>query len=107
MCGMPRALLLYQDADAILQATARRELLDELATGIATDRLRALKLDYRNHRVVAGGRVPHSGGGNASDMFSLLASYSILNAARSFGHRESGRERWLRMILVSTTASAS
>ncbi len=83
VCGMPRALLLYQDADAILQAATRRELLDELATGIATDRLRALKLDYRNHRVVAGGRVPHSGGGSASDMFSLLASYSILNAARA------------------------
>ena len=63
--------------------TDRHELLDELATGIATDRLRALKLDYRNHRVVAGGRVPHSGGGSASDMFSLLASYSILNAARA------------------------
>ncbi len=83
VCGMPRALLLYQDADAILQAATRRELLDELATGIATDRLHALKLDYRNQRVVAGGRVPHSGGGSVSDMFSLLASYSILNAARA------------------------
>ncbi|MFT3944295.1 MAG: glutamate synthase-related protein [Ancrocorticia sp.] len=81
VCGMPRALLLYQDADAILQAATRRELLDELATGIATDRLRALKLDYRNHRVVAGGRVPR--GGSVSDMFSLLASYAILNAARA------------------------
>ena len=82
VCGMPRALLLYQDADAISQAATRRELVDELATGIAKERLRTLKLDYRNRRVVAGGRIPRPGAGGASDMVSLLASYSILNAAR-------------------------
>ncbi|WOF23702.1 glutamate synthase-related protein [Microbacterium betulae] len=87
-CGMPRALLLYQDADQILAAASRRELLDELATSVATDRLRAFKLDYRDHRMVVGGRAPLAGDQGASDMFALLSSFTILSVAK-----EIARER--------------
>lgn len=81
-CGMPRALLLYQDAGEILAAATRNELLDELAGSIATDKLRAFKLDYRDRRTVLGGRAPALGDRGEDDMFSLLSSYTVLGAAQ-------------------------
>ncbi len=59
--GMPRALLLSQDADEILASATRAELLDELATSVATDKLRAFKVDYRDQRTVLDGRAPALG----------------------------------------------
>ncbi|MEV6378514.1 glutamate synthase-related protein [Streptomyces sp. NPDC051773] len=81
-CGMPRALLLYQDAGEILAAATRNELLDELATSIATDKLRAFKVDYRDRRTVLGGRAPAFGDQGGDDMFSLLSSYTVLGVAQ-------------------------
>ncbi|MGW1321054.1 glutamate synthase-related protein [Streptomyces antibioticus] len=81
-CGMPRALLLSQDAGEILAAATRSELLDELATSIATDKLRAFKVDYRDRRTVLGGRAPAFGDQGSDDMFSLLSSYAVLGAAQ-------------------------
>ncbi|MEU6371672.1 glutamate synthase-related protein [Streptomyces sp. NPDC046909] len=81
-CGMPRALLLYQDAGEILAAATRGQLLDELATSIATDKLRAFKVDYRDRRTVLGGRAPAFGDQGSDDMFSLLSSYTVLGAAQ-------------------------
>ncbi|WP_320777252.1 glutamate synthase-related protein [Streptomyces sp. CRN 30] len=81
-CGMPRALLLYQDATEILAAATRTQLLDELATSIATDKLRAFKVDYRDRRTVLGGRAPALGDQGSDDMFSLLSSYTVLGAAQ-------------------------
>ncbi|GGZ03597.1 glutamate synthase-related protein [Streptomyces poonensis] len=81
-CGMPRALLLYQDATEILAAATRTQLLDELATSIATDKLRAFKVDYRDRRTVLGGRAPALGDQGGDDMFSLLSSYTVLGAAQ-------------------------
>ncbi|MER5493420.1 glutamate synthase-related protein [Streptomyces sp. NPDC002490] len=81
-CGMPRALLLYQDATEILAAATRGELLDELATSIATDKLRAFKVDYRDRRTVLGGRAPALGDRDGDDMFSLLSSYTVLTVAQ-------------------------
>ncbi|OIH94309.1 glutamate synthase-related protein [Curtobacterium sp. MCBA15_001] len=79
--GMPRALLLAQDAEAITAASTRAELLDELATGAATDKLRAFKTDYRDRRTVLDGRAPALGDQGA-DMFSLLSSYTVLGVAQ-------------------------
>ncbi|MCY1696348.1 glutamate synthase-related protein [Curtobacterium sp. SL109] len=79
--GMPRALLLTQDADAILAGSTRNELLDELAVSTATDKLRAFKLDYRDRRTVLGGRAPALGD-QGGDMFSLLSSYTVLGVAQ-------------------------
>ena len=81
-CEMPRSLLLYQDAGEILAAATRNELLDELATSIATDKLRAFKVDYRDHRTVLGGRAPAFGDQGSDDMFSLLSSYTVLGVAQ-------------------------
>ncbi|QFQ98983.1 glutamate synthase large subunit [Streptomyces phaeolivaceus] len=81
-CGMPRALLLYQDAGEILAAATRSELLDELATSVATDKLRAFKVDYRDRRTVLGGRAPAFGDQGSDDMFSLLSSYTVLGVAQ-------------------------
>ncbi|MGW1779346.1 glutamate synthase-related protein [Streptomyces sp. NPDC002143] len=80
--GMPRALLLYQDSTEILAAATRGELLDELATSIATDKLRAFKVDYRDRRTVLDGRAPAFGDQGSDDMFSLLSSYTVLGVAQ-------------------------
>ena len=77
-CGMPRALLLTQDADAILAASTRKQLLDELATSVATEKLRSFKRHYREGRPVLGGRVPQEVSG---EMFGLLSSYTVLAVA--------------------------
>jgi len=79
--GMPRALLLSQDADEILAAATRTELLDELATSVATDKLRAFKTDYRDRRTVLDGRAPALGD-QGGDTFSLLSSYTVLAVAQ-------------------------
>ncbi|MFC5152200.1 glutamate synthase-related protein [Streptomyces amakusaensis] len=81
-CGMPRSLLLYQDASEILAAATRSELLDELATSTATDKLRAFKVDYRDRRTVLGGRAPALGDQGGDGMFSLLSSYTVLGVAQ-------------------------
>ncbi|MGW6011423.1 glutamate synthase-related protein [Streptomyces sp. NPDC055210] len=86
-CGMPRALLLYQDAGEILAAASRGQLLDELATSIATDKLRAFKVDYRDRRTVLGGRAPAFGDQGGDDMFSLLSSYTVLGVAQDLALR--------------------
>lgn len=79
--GMPRALLLSQDADEILAAATRNELLDELANSVATDKLRAFKVDYRDQRTVLDGRAPALGD-QGEDTFSLLSSYTVLGVAQ-------------------------
>ncbi|MGX9888773.1 glutamate synthase-related protein [Streptomyces sp. NPDC002276] len=86
-CGMPRALLLYQDSAEILAAATRAELLDELATSVATDKLRAFKVDYRDRRTVLGGRAPEFGDQGSDDMFSLLSSYTVLAVAQDLALR--------------------
>ncbi|GAA4392286.1 glutamate synthase-related protein [Tsukamurella soli] len=85
--GMPRALLLYQDADAILAAKGRKDLLDELARAVAAHRLRTFKLDLRDDRPVAAGAVPAlgepvMGAGGSTTAFALLSSFTVLAIAR-------------------------
>ncbi len=83
-CGMPRALLLTQDADAILAASTRRQLLDELATSVASEQVRVLKGHYRDGRPVLDGRVP---AGEADDMFGLLSSYTVFSIANQIAQQ--------------------
>lgn len=83
-CGMPRALLLTQDADAILAASSRRQLLDELATSVATEQLRSFKRHYRDGRPVLTGRVPAGGG---DDMYGLLSAYTVFTIARQLAQQ--------------------
>ncbi|MFT4217498.1 MAG: glutamate synthase-related protein [Micropruina sp.] len=83
-CGMPRALLLTQDADAILAASTRKQLLDELATSVATEQVRVLKRHYRDGRPVLNGRVP---AGETDDMFGLLSSYTVFSIAHQIAEQ--------------------
>ena len=80
--GTPTALLLYQDSDQILAAKPRKELLDELAAAVATDRLRQFKLSLRDGYAVAGGRTPVFGEPTSPDAFAVLSSYTVLAIAQ-------------------------
>ena len=80
--GTPTALLLYQDSDQILAAKPRKELLDELAGSVATDRLRQFKLSLRDGHAVAGGRTPVFGEPTSPDAYAVLSSYTVLAIAQ-------------------------
>ncbi|MGC0366258.1 glutamate synthase (NADPH/NADH) large chain [Rhodococcus sp. 27YEA15] len=80
--AMPRALLLYQDSDAILAAKTHRELLDELAAAIAARQVRSFKLSVRDNRPALGGAVPGYGETDTSTMYALLNEYTVLHFAQ-------------------------
>lgn len=80
--AMPRALLQYQDADAILAAKTRKELLDELATALAGHQVAKFKRSYRNNETVLGGAVPGYGDTDTEEMYALLNTYTVLNMAQ-------------------------
>ncbi|MEM9355118.1 MAG: glutamate synthase-related protein [Pseudomonadota bacterium] len=82
VCVMPTALLQYQDRAEILKATSRKDLADELATAVATSRLRAFKLAYRDGQILGGGRTPVPGSGDTADAFELLNNYVVLALAQ-------------------------
>lgn len=79
---MPRALLQYQDSDAILSAKTRKELLDELATALAGYQVHKFKRSYRDQKLVHGGSVPGYGDTDTEEMFALLNTYTVLNMAQ-------------------------
>ncbi|MDG4663731.1 glutamate synthase-related protein [Mycobacterium sp. 236(2023)] len=79
---MPRALLQYQDADAILAAKTRKELLDELASALAGFQVHKFKRSYRDNTTVLGGAVPGYGDTDTDEMFALLNTYTVLNMAQ-------------------------
>ncbi len=56
--GLPRALLLYQDTDAILKAKSRKDLIDELGTALAAHQVRKFKLAYRDRKPILNGKRP-------------------------------------------------
>ncbi|WP_280467940.1 glutamate synthase-related protein [Nocardia cyriacigeorgica] len=80
--AMPSALLQYQDADAILAAKTRKELLDELAAALAGHQVRKFKISYREQRTVLGGSVPGYGDTDTDEMYALLNTYTVLNMAQ-------------------------
>ncbi|MBJ7462380.1 MAG: glutamate synthase large subunit [Mycolicibacterium sp.] len=80
--AMPRALLQYQDAEAILAAKTRKELLDELASALAGYQVHKFKRSYRHGQTVLGGAVPGYGETDTEAMFALLNTYTVLNMAQ-------------------------
>jgi glutamate synthase (NADPH) large chain len=80
--AMPRALLQYQDSDAILAAKTRKELLTELAAALAGYQVHKFKRSYRDQRLVHGGSVPGYGDTDTQEMFALLNTYTVLNMAQ-------------------------
>lgn len=81
--GLPRALLLYQDSDAILKAKSRKDLVEELSTALAAHQVRKFKLAYRDRRAILNGAVPGCGETDTEGMFALLNNYTVLSMAQS------------------------
>jgi glutamate synthase (NADPH/NADH) large chain len=80
--GMPRALLLYQDSDAILAAKPRKELMEELASALAAHQVRKFKLAYRDRKAVLNGMVPGHGQNHTEEMYALINNYTVLSMAQ-------------------------
>ena len=78
----PRALLQYQDYEAILEAKSRKELAEELAVALAGFQVNKLKKAWRSGTPVIKGIVPDSALADSGDMYELLNTYSVLNAAQ-------------------------
>lgn len=87
---MPKALLQYQDADAILKAKSRKELLEELATGLATRQVNKLKKAWRSGDPVLNGRVPAQGSGDVDEMYRLLNTWMVLSTAQQLAQKRVG-----------------
>ncbi|MEM9708889.1 MAG: glutamate synthase-related protein [Pseudomonadota bacterium] len=84
---MPKALLQYQDADAILAARSRKELIEELSTALAGHQVAELKSAWKRGRPVLGGQVPAYGATDTEEMFRLLNSYTVLEMAASIARK--------------------
>ncbi|MEM6763257.1 MAG: glutamate synthase large subunit, partial [Pseudomonadota bacterium] len=80
---MPKALLQYQDADAILAAKPRKALIEELATGLVNAQVAKLKRAWRAGDPVISGRTPDYGEVDTADMFQLINSWMVLDTAQA------------------------
>ena len=91
---MPKALLQYQDADAILAARTRKELVEELANALTSYQVAELKSAWKTSRSIHGGRIPAHGEMGTDDMYRLLNSYTVLEKAQV--HRKTGnpQDKW-------------
>ncbi|MEM1005960.1 MAG: glutamate synthase-related protein, partial [Pseudomonadota bacterium] len=84
---MPKALLQYQDADEILAARSRKELVEELSTALAAHQIAELKAAWKQGRPVHRGAVPTYGEMDTDEMFRLLGSYIVLEQAHVIAAR--------------------
>lgn len=80
---MPKALLQYQDADEILAARSRKELVEELSTALSNHQITELKTAWKNKRPVFGGATPAYGETDTQNMFRLINSYTVLEMAQA------------------------
>ena len=78
----PKALLQYQDSDAILEAKSRKELLEELAVALASHQVNKLKKAWRSGDAVIKGQVPINMSSDTDNMYELLNTYAVLDAAQ-------------------------
>lgn len=78
----PRALLQYQDSEAILEAKPRKELAEELASALAAFQVNKLKKAWRSGQPVMKGSVPNPDLAESGDMYELINTYSVLDAAQ-------------------------
>lgn len=87
---MPRALLQYQDADAILASKTRKELLDELATGLAEDQVSRFKQAWRTGEPINQGKIPGYGDVDTQETFALLNHWMVLHKAQNLAVKRLG-----------------
>lgn len=88
---MPKALLQYQDADAILRSKSRKELIDELSTALAAHQVAELKRAWKHGRPVHHGATPDYGDMDTEAIFRLLNSYSVLEMAQMLAAKRLGK----------------
>ena len=89
---MPRALLQYQDSDAILAYKSRKELVDELSDALASYQVNELKIAWKRNSFILNGATPNSGINNESKMFRLLNSYTVLEMAQLLVRKKLGKD---------------
>ncbi|MEM9881578.1 MAG: glutamate synthase large subunit, partial [Planctomycetota bacterium] len=91
MCWvMPKALLQYQDADAILAARPRKELVEELSTALAFHQIATLKAAWKQGTPIFRGVAPGYGETDTPDMLRLLNSYTVLEIAQTVATKRTG-----------------
>ncbi|MEM9367595.1 MAG: glutamate synthase-related protein [Planctomycetota bacterium] len=88
---MPKALLQYQDADQILAARSRKELIDELSVALANHQIITLKRAWRSGEDVLEGAIPHYGETDTAGMFALLNQYTVLDIAQQIARKRVGQ----------------
>ncbi|PIE15062.1 MAG: glutamate synthase large subunit [Rhodobacterales bacterium] len=89
---MPRALLQYQDADAILAAKPRKDLVEELATALSNHQITRLKKAWKDGVPVQHGLVPNMGETDTEDMYRLLNSWTVLETAQRIAAKRIGAD---------------
>ncbi|MEM9061122.1 MAG: glutamate synthase-related protein [Pseudomonadota bacterium] len=87
---MPKALLQYQDADEILAARSRKELVDELSTALAGYQIAELKAAWKRQNPILRGAAPGIGDTDGQDMYRLLNSYTVLEMAQALAAKRLG-----------------
>jgi glutamate synthase (NADPH/NADH) large chain len=88
---MPKALLQYQDADAILAAKSKKDLTEELATALAAHQVAELKRAWKRGRPVHKGAFPAYGEMDTPEMYRLLNSYTVLEMAQGLARKRVGK----------------
>ncbi len=89
---MPKALLQYQDADAILAARSRKDLVEELSTALAAFQIKELKASWKRGAPVHKGAVPTYGTVDAGNMYRLVNSYTVLEQAQAIANKRVGTD---------------
>lgn len=84
---MPRALLQYQDSDAILGAKSRKELLEELTTALATHQITRLKQAWKTGQPILQGFVPGHQETDTETMYELLNNWTVLETAQAIARK--------------------
>ncbi|WP_257098553.1 glutamate synthase-related protein [Pseudovibrio flavus] len=77
----PMALETYQNYEAILNASSRKDLVEELANALVAYQTRKFKVAYRDGTPIAGGAVPQHGETDTKLMYTLLNNYAVLHMA--------------------------
>ena len=84
---MPKALLQYQDAEAILSSNTRKELVEELAIGLAEHQIKRLKIAWKENAPILGGFSPSEDRNDPEKMYQLLNSWTVLDYSREIAEK--------------------
>jgi len=88
---MPKALLQYQDADEILAARSRKELLEELASALSAHQINLLKAAWKRGQPVHQGATPGQGEATGDDMYRLINSYTVIETAQVLAEKRGAK----------------